>query len=136
MIVAPGHYAFERYDDAERWMSYWHQLRVVLAVRPKTVLEIGPGSGVFKAYLEQAGVTVKTLDIDDARRPDFVGDVTALDTVLPAEAPQRARVGAVRDAWRALPGPAAAVEALVALAAQPVGSVASGSSVSDAELMQ
>ena len=32
--VAPSHYDFERYDDAERWMSYWHQIRAVLAVRP------------------------------------------------------------------------------------------------------
>ena len=53
--VAPEHYDFERYDDAERWMSYWHQLRAVLAVRPKTVLEIGPGSGVFRNYLRAAG---------------------------------------------------------------------------------
>ena len=28
--VAPEHYDFERYDDPERWMSYWHQLRAVL----------------------------------------------------------------------------------------------------------
>jgi SAM-dependent methyltransferase len=82
--VAPGHYDFERYDDAERWMSYWHQLRLVLAARPRSVLEIGPGSGVFRSYLEQAGVTVKTLDIDAARRPDFVGDVTDLDKALPS----------------------------------------------------
>jgi hypothetical protein len=34
--VAPEHYDFERYDDRERWMSYWHQIRAVLAVRPRT----------------------------------------------------------------------------------------------------
>src|SRR5512144_3011093 len=82
--VEPSHYDFERYDDAERWMSYWHQLRVVLAVRPRTVLEVGPGSGVFRRYLEHAGVTVKTLDIDASRGVDYVADITALDTALPA----------------------------------------------------
>ncbi len=82
--VAPDHYDFERYDDAERWMSYWHQLRAVLAVRPKTVLEIGPGSGVFRRYLEHAGVTVKTLDIDASRGVDYVADITKLDEALPA----------------------------------------------------
>src|SRR6184192_520703 len=82
--VAPAHYDFERYDDAERWMSYWHQLRVVLAVEPRTVLEIGPGSGVFRRYLERAGVTVKTLDLDASRGVDYVGDITRLDDVLPA----------------------------------------------------
>ena len=81
--VAPEHYDFERYDDAERWMSYWHQLRAVLAVRPRTVLEIGPGSGVFRRYLEHAGVTVKTLDIDASRGVDYVADITKLDATLP-----------------------------------------------------
>jgi Methyltransferase domain len=82
--VEPAHYDFERYDDAERWMSYWHQLRAVLAVRPRTVLEIGPGSGVFRRTLEHAGVTVKTLDIDASRGVDYVADITQLDTTLPA----------------------------------------------------
>jgi 2-polyprenyl-3-methyl-5-hydroxy-6-metoxy-1,4-benzoquinol methylase len=82
--VAPEHYDFERYDDAERWMSYWHQIRGVLAVRPKTVLEVGPGSGVFRSYLRAAGVEVKTLDIDRTREVDFVADITKLDTALPS----------------------------------------------------
>ena len=82
--VEPSHYDFERYDDAERWMSYWHQLRVVLAVRPKTVLEVGTGSGVFRRYLEHAGVAVKTLDIDASRGVDYVADLLQLDTALPA----------------------------------------------------
>jgi 2-polyprenyl-3-methyl-5-hydroxy-6-metoxy-1,4-benzoquinol methylase len=82
--VTPEHYDFERYDDLERWMSYWHQIRVVLAVRPKTVLEIGPGSGVFRSYLRSAGVAVKTLDIDKTRDVDFVADITKLDETLPA----------------------------------------------------
>ena len=82
--VAPEHYDFERYDDAERWMSYWHQLRVVLAVRPRTVLEIGPGSGVFRNYLRSVGIDVKTFDLDATRDVDFVGDITKMDEVLPA----------------------------------------------------
>jgi hypothetical protein len=81
--VAPEHYEFERYDDRERWMSYWHQIRAVLAVRPKTVLEIGPGSGVFRSYLQRAGVTVKTLDIDRTREVDYVADITRIDESLP-----------------------------------------------------
>ena len=47
--VAAEHYDFERYDDRERWMSYWHQIRAVMSVRPSRVLEIGPGSGVFRS---------------------------------------------------------------------------------------
>jgi 2-polyprenyl-3-methyl-5-hydroxy-6-metoxy-1,4-benzoquinol methylase len=82
--VAPEHYDFERYDDRERWMSYWHQIRVVLAVRPKTVLEIGPGSGVFRNYLRSVGIDVKTVDIDASRGVDYVADITRLDETLPA----------------------------------------------------
>lgn len=81
--VAPQHYDFERYDDRERWMSYWHQIRAVLRVRPRRVLEIGPGSGVFRSYLQRAGVEVETLDIDASRGVDHVGDITRLDEVLP-----------------------------------------------------
>src|SRR4051812_14664320 len=65
-------------------MSYWHQIRAVLAVRPRTVLEVGPGSGVFRRTLEDAGVTVKTLDLDATRGVDYVADLTELDTALPA----------------------------------------------------
>jgi hypothetical protein len=82
--VAPEHYDFERYDDRERWMSYWHQIRAVLAVRPKTVLEIGPGSGVFRNYLRSVGIDVKTVDIDASRGVDYVADITRLDEALPA----------------------------------------------------
>lgn len=82
--VTPDHYDFERYDDRERWMSYWHQLRVVLRARPASVLEIGPGSGVFRSYLTHAGVDVKTLDIDASRGVDYVADITRLDDTLPA----------------------------------------------------
>lgn len=82
--VAPEHYDFERYDDRERWMSYWHQLRTVLARKPRTVLEIGPGSGVFRAYLQNVGVDVKTMDIDATRKPDYIADLTRLDETLPA----------------------------------------------------
>jgi SAM-dependent methyltransferase len=65
-------------------MSYWHQLRAVLSVRPKTVLEIGPGSGVFRSYLRAKGIDVKTLDIDKTRDVDFVADITKLDETLPS----------------------------------------------------
>jgi SAM-dependent methyltransferase len=65
-------------------MSYWHQLRAVLSVRPRTVLEIGPGSGVFRSYLRAKGIEVKTLDIDRTREVDYVADITKLDETLPA----------------------------------------------------
>jgi SAM-dependent methyltransferase len=82
--VSPTHYAFERYDDLERWSSYWYQVRSALRLAPRSVLEIGSGTGVFGAYLRAAGVCVKSADIDDTRRPDYLADVANLDATLPA----------------------------------------------------
>jgi len=81
--VAPEHYDFERYDDLERWISYWYQIRAAMRLKPRRVLEIGSGSGVFLTYLEKAGIDAKSLDFDATRAPDYVADVTDLDTTLP-----------------------------------------------------
>ena len=67
--VAPEHYDFERYDDRERWMSYWHQIRVVLAARPRTVLEIGPGLGSLTRYLAVAAREVVAVELDPKLLP-------------------------------------------------------------------
>lgn len=82
--VAPEHYRFENYDDLQRWSSYWYQIRSALRREPKRVLEVGPGSGVFRSYLQNAGVEVLAADIDETRGPDVVADVSRLDEVLPA----------------------------------------------------
>ena len=82
--VSPQHYEFHKYDHFERWSSYWYQIRAALAVRPRTVLEIGSGTGVFRSYLEGRGVKVEALDVDATRRPDHVADVSDLDATLPA----------------------------------------------------
>ena len=56
--VLPEHYAFERYDHLRRWDSYWHQIRAAMRTGARSVLEIGGGTGVFRGYLERAGITV------------------------------------------------------------------------------
>lgn len=82
--VRPEHYRFERYDDLERWGSYWYQIRAALRTDPRRVLEIGSGTRVFRSYLENRGVEVRSVDIDASREPDFLADVTDLDHTLPA----------------------------------------------------
>ncbi len=82
--VLPAHYSFEHYDDLERWCSYWYQLRAALRLRPRRVLEIGSGTGVFRGYLERTGVEVLSADIDPSRRPDYLASVADLDAGLPA----------------------------------------------------
>ncbi len=81
--VPPEHYEFDRYDNLERWNSYWYQIRAAMRTRPGRVLEIGSGTRVFRSYLENRGVEVRSLDIDDTRRPDYIADVSDLDRTLP-----------------------------------------------------
>lgn len=71
--VDRDHYAFEKYMSLRRWSSVWHQQNEVMRLKPKKVLEVGPGLGVFKACLSCYGVYVQTLDVDEELRPDIVG---------------------------------------------------------------
>lgn len=80
------------YNTKERFASFWHQLDEVLELGGRTVLEVGPGSGLVTDWLRRAGQTVTTVDIDKAVAPDHVASVTELplpdrshDTVLCSE---------------------------------------------------
>ncbi len=73
--VHKSHYQFRRYFDKKRWSSLWYQISEVLALAPESVLEIGPGPGIFRAIASQLGVKVKTLDIDPALNPDYISSV-------------------------------------------------------------
>ncbi len=73
-------------------MSYWHQLELVRAQKPASVLEVGVGEGVVAERLKADGAAVTTIDIAEDLHPDVVGSVTAMpfgdnsfDLVLAAE---------------------------------------------------
>jgi SAM-dependent methyltransferase len=76
--VQRDHYEFGRYIHQRRWASMWYQLDEILALRPQTVLEIGPGPGVFKAVLSRFGPHVETLDLDPELTPDHVASADAM----------------------------------------------------------
>ena len=76
--VDKAHYKFKSYMDKGRWTSVWHQLDEVIKLDPTTVLEIGPGSGLFKNVASNFGIQVKTIDLDPDLQPDYVGSATAL----------------------------------------------------------
>ncbi|WP_211260228.1 class I SAM-dependent methyltransferase [Xenophilus azovorans] len=61
-----------------RWASVWHQLDEVLKQNPKSVLEIGPGPGIFKNIAVNIGLNFKTLDLDPELNPDYIGSADAL----------------------------------------------------------
>ena len=72
------HYAFETYMTKERWCSVWHQVDEIQKLKPSKILEIGAGTGLFKAVCAVFGHTVETLDIDPDLNPDHVGTVTEM----------------------------------------------------------
>lgn len=74
----PRHYDFGRYVDIRRWASYWHQVQETMSLRPRSVLEIGVGTGLFRAILQTLHCPVVSVDINPALRPDHVASVTAL----------------------------------------------------------
>lgn len=77
--VAPNHYRPSHYDEFHRWVSYWYQIQSVARAQPRTILEIGVGSGVLSAYLrDRLQAQVTTFDFDPSLNPDLVGDVRQL----------------------------------------------------------
>jgi len=56
----------------------WHQLNEVLSLEPNSVLELGPGPGLFKQMVKAFGTRVETLDIDPELNPDHVGSATEM----------------------------------------------------------
>lgn len=72
------HYEFGRYITIPRWNSFWHQLNIIMSLSPNSVLEIGPGPGLFKAMGQSLGLNVKTVDLDSDLNPDYVASATDL----------------------------------------------------------
>jgi SAM-dependent methyltransferase len=76
--VEPDHYDNLEYDTKDRFISYWHQIKLVVDSRPDNVLEVGVGNGFVSNYLRNLGVNIHTLDFDERLEPDTVGSVLEL----------------------------------------------------------
>lgn len=74
--VSEGHYTNQNYLSRARWSTYSVIIDSALTLRPKQVLEIGPGPGLVTQALRQIGCTVKTLDLDPAIQPDYLISAT------------------------------------------------------------
>lgn len=74
-------YASADYMTPKRWSSYSIIIKEVLKIKPRSILEIGPGNGVVASALRQMGFFVKTLDFDDQLGPDYVADISDDDLI-------------------------------------------------------
>ena len=63
-------------ESKEHWLSYWHQIKLMLeSLEPKdSVIELGIGSGFTSNYLRSKNIEVLTVDIDKKKSPDIVSD--------------------------------------------------------------
>ncbi len=77
--VDKSHYTFGKYAFEGRFVSYYWQLREVLALSPKAVLEVGVGDGVFGAFLKtNTPVSYTSVDVAEDLHPDVLGSILAL----------------------------------------------------------
>jgi SAM-dependent methyltransferase len=73
-------YRFEKYCPIERWSSYWHQIDLILDLKPESVLEIGAGDKTTASYIKSnTGVEYKIMDIAADLNPDFIGSAEKID---------------------------------------------------------
>ena len=63
-------------ESKEHWLSYWHQLKLMLeSLEAKdSIIELGIGSGFTSNYLRSKNIDVLTVDIDKNKSPDIVSD--------------------------------------------------------------
>jgi len=77
--VCKSHYDFSKYAFEGRFISYYWQLKEVLALEPSSVLEVGVGNRVFGNFVKNnTAVSYTSVDVDGDLHPDVVGSVLKL----------------------------------------------------------
>ncbi|MEK7641472.1 MAG: class I SAM-dependent methyltransferase [Patescibacteria group bacterium] len=72
-------YHLSTYSTADRWVSYYHQLRLATACAPRNILEIGVGDKVFGSYIkENTNIAYVGADYDATVSPDVIADILKL----------------------------------------------------------
>lgn len=69
--VDSTHYDFLKYMNLARWTCYYTQIKKTLQLKPNSVLEIGPGDGLFGSYIKKNGITYKSADFADDIETDY-----------------------------------------------------------------
>jgi len=64
--------------DKETWDSYYYQIKEILQLEPRHVLEVGCGTKTVSTYLNHQGIQVETADFDKRLKPDHLIDVKYL----------------------------------------------------------
>lgn len=112
--VSKEHYKYSTYVDHNRWLSYVHQIESVnliaqdISKRKLRILEVGIGNKFISNTLKQMGHVVKTVDIAEDLRPDFIGslpnlkikDIGKYDCVMCCEVLEHLEYGDVKSSLK------------------------------------
>ncbi len=79
--VSKYHYFNKKYDNLNRFISYYYQIDIIRSLNARNILEIGKGNGLVSNYLKKSGLKIKTVDFDENLNPDYVADVRDLSNI-------------------------------------------------------
>lgn len=79
--ITPAAFQRDVYANKDRWVSYYHQVKLVKnSIKSGVVLEVGVGNHVVANYLKTL-FQVKTVDIIKDLNPDYVASVEDLSVI-------------------------------------------------------
>lgn len=69
----------ESLEPLRHWIYYWNQASLVwdYVDKDSPLIEIGIGTGFLKNYLNNQGWKCTTIDIDEAKQPDVIADISS-----------------------------------------------------------
>ena len=77
--VNKAHYDFNKYVDLYHWNSFFYQIDEIIKTTPKSILEVGLGTGIVKYILKDVlHYNYESMDIDPELNPDHVGSILAM----------------------------------------------------------
>jgi len=71
----------KNYEQLPRFISYWYQIDTIRKLKPKSILEVGKGTGFVYDYLKKSGFNIISLDFDKALKPDILLDVRDISSL-------------------------------------------------------
>lgn len=75
--VEKDHYFNPKYMSFKRFVSFHHQLKLLMELNPSSILEIGVGVKLIKELLPD-NFKYYSIDIDKSLKPDLVGDILSI----------------------------------------------------------
>lgn len=74
----PKIYNPKTYESFNLWLDYWQQFELINETTPKSILEIGKGTGTLGFLLKRQGYKYTSADIEKSLKPDIVCDITKI----------------------------------------------------------